>query len=200
VNASACPVCHRSHPTEPPPPLFCPDCGADQRDPWKADDWVINGVNYRTVARRQRYLLWCVLILITSYCGGAWSQTVLLSATPASAHSLIAGAVGVVVLCSYLGILVLVVTLVVAMRTNVVLAVIVGILIFAPCINLLVLAFVDHSATRALKRLGLRVGFMGVSDAQVLRVLSRNRCKGCGYSLIGNVSGVCPECGRAVTL
>ena len=26
----------------------------------------------------------------------------------------------------------------------------------------------------------------------------RGHCQGCGYDLTGNVSGVCPECGRAV--
>ena len=31
------------------------------------------------------------------------------------------------------------------------------------------------------------------------RRLRYNRCRGCGYSLTGNVSGVCPECGRPVS-
>jgi hypothetical protein len=25
-------------------------------------------------------------------------------------------------------------------------------------------------------------------------------CEGCGYDLTGNVSGICPECGRPVTI
>ncbi|MEW6252552.1 MAG: hypothetical protein AB1716_18090 [Planctomycetota bacterium] len=62
--------------------------------------------------------------------------------------------------------------------------------------NLLVLLVISQQTTGALRAAGLRVGFMGVKDEDLLRVLDVWRCHGCGYSLVGNVSGVCPECGR----
>ena len=41
---------------------------------------------------------------------------------------------------------------------------------------------------------GIREGYAAAERNIRLR---RNLCFGCGYSLRGNVSGVCPECGTA---
>jgi predicted amidophosphoribosyltransferase len=38
----------------------------------------------------------------------------------------------------------------------------------------------------------------GSGCEQVERVLGLYRCRKCGYSLIGNTSGICPECGTQV--
>jgi rRNA maturation endonuclease Nob1 len=60
----------------------------------------------------------------------------------------------------------------------------------------LVLVTINLSVTRTLRRAGLRVGFMGVRPDEIERVLNANLCRGCGYNLTGNISGICPECGR----
>ncbi|HPM25002.1 MAG TPA: hypothetical protein PLP66_13930, partial [Phycisphaerae bacterium] len=72
------------------------------------------------------------------------------------------------------------------------------ILMFAPCVNLIILLVINQQATAVLRKAGLRVGLMGVKDEQVVRLLGLYCCRKCSYSLIGNVSGVCPECGTPV--
>jgi hypothetical protein len=66
-----------------------------------------------------------------------------------------------------------------------------------PWVNIVICLGIAGLAARALKRIGLPVGLTGVSDEVVSQLLSGLRCLSCGYSLIGNVSGVCPECGCA---
>ena len=73
-----------------------------------------------------------------------------------------------------------------------------AILVFAPCISLLILLLVNDKATTVLQRTGLKVGFMGVSDDVIVRHLAGNLCKNCGYLLIGIASERCPECGEAM--
>lgn len=73
-----------------------------------------------------------------------------------------------------------------------------GVLMLAPCANLLLLVLVNMSVTRTLRRAGLHVGLMGVKGEEVERIVNPELCSGCGYNLTGNVSGYCPECGRAV--
>ncbi|MCP3905799.1 MAG: hypothetical protein GY715_19400 [Planctomycetes bacterium] len=71
-----------------------------------------------------------------------------------------------------------------------------GVLMFAPCVNLLVLLSVNARATHVLKRAGLEVGLLGVSPGQLERVFTADLCSACGYRLDGNLSGTCPECGE----
>ena len=51
----------------------------------------------------------------------------------------------------------------------------------------------------SLQRAGLHVGFMGVNQDDIERVLNPRLCTICGYDLTGNVTGICPECGRPIT-
>jgi len=60
------------------------------------------------------------------------------------------------------------------------------------------LLIADILALRQLRRAGLRIGFFGIKDEEVVRVLSAALCGQCGYNLTGNVSGRCPECGTPV--
>ena len=91
-----------------------------------------------------------------------------------------------------------VVLLLTAEDNNVVLILLCAILMLAPCANVLLLLLVNMSVTRTLRRAGLHVGFMGAKDEEVERHLNPMLCKKCGYNLTGNVSGICPECGRAI--
>lgn len=76
--------------------------------------------------------------------------------------------------------------------------VVAAVLMLAPCVNLLVLLLINRGATRALRKAGIRVGFMGANQDDVERAVNFELCKGCGYNLTGNTSGFCPECGRAI--
>ncbi len=91
-----------------------------------------------------------------------------------------------------------VVLLLTAKGSHVLIIIACGILMLAPCANLLLLFLVNMSATRTLRRAGLHVRLMGVSDEDVERIVNPELCSGCGYNLTGNVSGYCPECGRAI--
>lgn len=40
--------------------------------------------------------------------------------------------------------------------------------------------------------------FAGMRETEMSYRLKEHRCLSCGYRLIGNVSGTCPECGAAI--
>ena len=101
-------------------------------------------------------------------------------------------------LVAYVLMIIGVVLLLTAQGNHPVIVVACGILMVAPCANLLLLVLVNMSVTRTLRRAGLHVGLMGVKKEEVERIVSPELCSGCGYNLTGNVSGYCPECGRAV--
>jgi hypothetical protein len=98
-----------------------------------------------------------------------------------------------------ISVLVSVLRLLAALGVHVIWRIFCGVLLIAPCINLLLLLVINGRATRALKDAGLRVGLMGVRDDELLRKLSVHLCRQCGYDLTGNVTGVCPECGTAIS-
>jgi hypothetical protein len=68
----------------------------------------------------------------------------------------------------------------------------------APSVDLILLVLINESATITLREAGLRVGLTGVKQDDLERVLNPALCTGCGYELMGNVSGICHECGREV--
>ena len=109
-------------------------------------------------------------------------------------------ALAIAAACVFWGLMILIcagiVKLLAALRVPLAARVVYVVLLLAPCVNVVMLLVAQHLATTALREAGLRVGLTGVRDADLLRVLDRCRCHGCGYSLIGNVSGTCPECGR----
>ena len=87
-----------------------------------------------------------------------------------------------------------------AQGTHPIVTVLCAVVMIAPCGNFLLLILINQSVIRTLRRAGLHVGFMGVKDEEVERVLDPALCRGCGYNLTGNVSGVCPECGILVPI
>ena len=88
-----------------------------------------------------------------------------------------------------------VVLLLIAQGNHPVMVVLCGIVMIAPCGNLLLLLLVNMSVTRTLRRASLHVGFWSAKDEEVERTLDPLLCRGCSYNLTGNVSGICPECG-----
>jgi hypothetical protein len=147
-------------------------------------------IDLRRVAKEQRRLLCYILAVLATQIAGA------LLPFP------VPPAVLVLVLLLSAGTLILVITGVVrlqrAMGNALIWQILAALFMLITCVNIVVLLMINRRATNILKRAGLKVGLMGVSDAEVERVLARHICKGCGYNLMGNVSGVCPECGKAV--
>ncbi|MCC7291030.1 MAG: hypothetical protein IT449_03090 [Phycisphaerales bacterium] len=172
---------------------FCPRCGHNLSQA-PLEGWVVKGVDLRHVARWQRRLLWYVLAAMLMQClpamGPPSLMAKLLDENAIAALLVFLGCVAFLVL-----ILVGVVRMLGALRKPVWMQVLYGVFLLAPCVNLLLLLIANRHATQALRAAGLKVGFMGVPDEQVVRVLSRFNCRQCGYSLIGNLSGRCPECG-----
>lgn len=180
---------------------YCPTC----RRPLAGEEgWKIAGKNLRTAARCQRRIIWFVLAML--------GMNLFQCAVP----SLLVRTAGIDVLddpespvwflffCgSALGGLALqiaalvnVIVMLGALRISVVGRVLYALFMFIPLINLFLLLTANQRATRALKKAGLKVGFMGVRDEEVVKLLSLSLCARCGYDLTGNVSGTCPECGE----
>lgn len=138
-------------------------------------------------------MVWLVLIAVALQClpllpWGQRSQYVMIMIVAAWLVQLVA----------YVLLIIGVVLLLTAQGSHPVIIVACGILMVAPCANFLLLVLVNMSVTRTLRRAGLHVGLMGVKQEEVERIVNPELCSGCGYNLTGNVSGYCPECGRAI--
>jgi hypothetical protein len=187
VAHSTCPACGQPISTEQGVDC-CSACGFNLT--WATlPGWVVQGVDLRTVARRQRLLLWFVLVALAMN----FSPLIM-----AGVPTIIASFISLFIIAVYVLIMIGTMHMLTALRTHIALRILLLVLMFAPCLNILILLIANQMATSALRRAGLKVGLMGVSDEQVKRVLSGYRCRKCGYSLIGNTSGICPECGTPV--
>lgn len=181
-----CPACQSELPAELPAGV-CPCCGVTI-DPQARPGWVVSGIDLLTVARRQRLILWLLTAQLALYV----MALVQYSGRGAHVYELVRAAL---YLGTAIAIIVVVVQLMSALRMNILERSLGAIFSFTPCLSLFVLLSVNGRATKALTAAGLRVGFWGVSDESVRRVLGRYVCRTCGYSLVGNTSGRCPECG-----
>jgi predicted RNA-binding Zn-ribbon protein involved in translation (DUF1610 family) len=191
MSTITCPSCSQVVEGVTSPLAVCPHCGDSLAPPPRTYD-SRRGIDLRTVGKRQRSLLWFVLALLLFQLS-IFTDT--LGLPPAFELVVV-----LVYWALLISILVSVLRLLAALRVHVIWRIFCALLLIAPCINLLVLLVINARATRALKDAGLRVGLMGVRDDQLLRKLSVHLCRQCGYDLTGNVSGVCPECGTAITV
>jgi len=198
-----CPACQA---VIPPDQQFCPICRADlTATPLGAVPLAIPvydratglridpRVDYRALARRQRWVLWLlvanVIVQLAPFYLGMLGEPL---------FNILATLMVLTTLALMLAMLICVVRLLTAQGTRLAVVILCAVLLLAPCANLLLLLLINMSATRTLRRAGIRVGLMGAKDEDVLRITTPNLCKGCGYDLTGNVSGVCPECGAAI--
>jgi hypothetical protein len=142
----------------------------------------------RKLAQHQRWLIWLVLVALVSQ---------VLPALPWGGYETAVGIFVVVLwLITYLLMIAGVVLVLTAQGNHLLMIIVCGFLMLAPCANLFLLLLVNMSATRTLRRAGLHVGFMGVKPEEIERVVNPDLCSHCGYNLTGNVSGFCTECGR----
>lgn len=185
---------------------YCRHCGHDfvrraSRVGWRG------GIDLRAVAKYQRRLLTLILALL--------GTTALVIAVPLVAPlgsgaasrggqtivAMLPAVVWIISLGGSIAALIVMTQLMVAMRFGMIMTGLHCVLALAPCLNILVLLSVSSQASQTLRAGGLKVGVLGVSDEQVVRMLSPNRCRSCGYILMETALGQrCPECGAEVTL
>jgi len=160
------------------------------------DSFFRDGTDLRQLARRQRGVVWLVLASIIvsvltafglGFGGAAPGRTGLLA---------MVSIVFTVVL--QLAVIFGTLQLMMALRSHVIVLVLMGLLMIQPMICLIVLVIENTRASRRLRRAGIRVGLMGARDEDVVRMLAPHVCRQCGYDLTGNVSGQCSECGLAI--
>ena len=150
-----------------------------------------SGVDLRAVARYQRRLF-CYAI----------PAVAIIFVPPALAQ--VRPGLGVVAGCFLFALMILVsagvARLLGALRAPVAARIACIALLLAPGVSVLMLVVLRFATTKILGSAGLRVGLTGVCDRDVLRVMDPCRCRHCGYSLVGNSSGRCPECGAPVEI
>lgn len=71
-----------------------------------------------------------------------------------------------------------------------------GLMMAVPLANLVLAAVMTSRATGELRRAGLRVGMIGASNDELMK-LEAGHCTGCGYEVATIAGRVCPECGSA---
>lgn len=184
---------------------YCKACGHDLVGTAPPPRWKRGNVDLRVVARRQRHVIWAALAVFgmnlvsaappfLGYGVGSGVARPWLYILAASAWLL-----PVVMIATSVAAAVVVVRLAAALRMHPAMIVIHAILALAPCINVLVLISVSSQATTMLRREGLRVSLLGVSEEDLARVLEPSRCRNCGYILARGVPQLkCPECGAPV--
>lgn len=82
---------------------------------------------------------------------------------------------------------------------HIVTVVIACIAMIIPLVGLLVLLSVNGKATQYLKMGGAKVGLLGVSERELVKLYA-GACSNCGYSLRDLQGNLCPECGKPVTM
>jgi hypothetical protein len=87
------------------------------------------------------------------------------------------------------------VRLAIASGRNPTIAAIAGFLMLVPLLGLILVASADSRASNILRKNGARVGFLGVSESEMLK-LTLGYCRNCGYPLAGLTADRCPECGE----
>lgn len=148
-------------------------------------------MDLRLVSKRQRFLIWCILLSIVLTCMS-------FGISPYLNNGLVIVVWVILIWAMRITIIVGVVLLMSALGRHIVWRVFYCLLCLVPLINLILLLLINNHANKVLKKAGVRVGLMGARDEDVRRIVESEVCSTCGYDLTGNVSGVCPECGVTI--
>ena len=71
-------------------------------------------------------------------------------------------------------------------------------LCFVPVLQIAIGVAVCIWIARKCRQLGIEATWRGLPESAVARLVGIKYCRGCGYDLTGNKSGVCSECGRLI--
>jgi hypothetical protein len=163
----------------------CPLCGSALS---VRPAWLTQGMDLRRAARIQRLLAWLIVVGVV-----CWIGVPVLSVAGSSSRVILTLTVTIHVL-RLVGV-VLTLRLMTFLGDPVYYRVAAGAMMLVPCAGDAIMAAMFLRVTTALGQIGLPVAFFGLRDADVVRILGPNHCRQCGYSLVGNTSGRCPECG-----
>lgn len=144
------------------------------------------------VAQTQRILITLVLVTIAIQAGAIALPD--LMTRQSSLRETVNVVLGLAYVLCGVAAIVFTVRLAIISGANKVIAIIAALFMIVPCLGLLLLLRANMMATKVLRDNGAKVGFLGVSPSEFNR-LRQNSCTGCGYSIEGIATGVCPECG-----
>lgn len=142
------------------------------------------------IAKGQKALLYCVLANILAL--------VTLVGLGAANSSILAIFGNLIYFGMWIASMVFFARLALATGHHIVTVVIACIAMIIPLVGLLVLLSVNGKASMLLKMGGARVGLLGVSAREMVKLYA-GACSNCGYSLRDLTGTLCPECGRPVT-
>jgi uncharacterized membrane protein len=148
------------------------------------------------VARAQRVLIYLVLGVALCYLGAIMSLSTLARSSGWNTMMILTTLVLAAAALAICGI-VQTVRLATAAGESVVIAALVGVGMLFPIMGAVLLLLINGRATGLLKSNGVSVGLMGVSEAE-MRKLIIGACPTCGYDIRGLQSPQCPECGGAI--
>lgn len=188
LNPQPCPHCR--NPYDPSRGFsFCPVCG--KRLPtFEAEP----SIDLRRIGHCQRRLMLTFMVslgLSLPLLAGLWAEIELrwLGAfwiyLPASCGFFFCELIGVYWMANLLA----------ASGVGVVLRLFLAILMLHPLGFMLVSFGANRHAIRKFRASGLKLRYFGESSNTLDELVRSTNCRQCTYSLIGNVSGVCPECG-----
>jgi hypothetical protein len=181
-----CPACEQELRAEALPPI-CPTCGHDLVAQPPVEGWRVGGWDLLLLARGYRWLVAFTLLIVVI-------DVLFVLLRESSVAVMMPIAIGyVIALAAALWAAWLVMGSMGISWTHRVPAVVIA--TGMPCAHLLLLFWLAYLAERAFRLAGLRESFVGPTDEAIVRRFGAYRCHRCGYKLIGNRSGVCPECG-----
>lgn len=155
-----------------------------------AETTLAQRVDVLRAARYQRWIARLLFVLIVVQVG---AFSIIPRFGPIVSVSLIAALVAGSTVA-----VVFVVLLLAALRSTPSPIVVCAVFAFLPFVNLIVLMFVCVVAMARLQDVGIRVGFFGTRNTEIEPMSRLLGCPQCGYSLYGNTSARCPECGWEV--